>query len=169
VQIQETDEWQALAKHYAEVRDVHLRELFGQDADRAAKLSADAVDVHLDYSKHRITGETLQLLLALAEAAGVRERAAAMFDGDKINNTENRSVLHVALRMPRDATLVVDGVDVVAEVHEVLDRMSAFSNRVRSGEWLGQHRQAHPQRGQHRYRRLGPRPRDGVRGPQGLQ
>jgi glucose-6-phosphate isomerase len=137
VQIQETDEWQALAKHYAEVRDVHLRELFAQDADRATKLSADAVDVHLDYSKHRITDETLRLLLALAEAAGVRERAAAMFDGDKINNTENRSVLHVALRMPREATLVVDGVDVVAQVHEVLDRMSTFSDRVRSGEWVG--------------------------------
>ena len=137
MQIQETDEWQALAKHYEEVRDVHLRELFDQDPQRGTKLTADAVDLHLDYSKHRITDETLRLLIALAERAGVRERAEAMFAGEHINNTEDRAVLHVALRMPRDQHLEVDGVDVVAEVHQVLDRMADFSNRVRSGEWTG--------------------------------
>jgi glucose-6-phosphate isomerase len=137
VQIQETDEWQALGKHFAEVRDVHLRELFAQDADRGTTLTADAVDVHLDYSKHRITDETLRLLLALADKAGVSDRAAAMFAGERINNTEDRSVLHVALRMPRDAHLEVDGVDVVAEVHAVLDRMATFSDQVRSGQWKG--------------------------------
>jgi glucose-6-phosphate isomerase len=137
VQIQETGEWQALAGHYDKLRDVHLRTLFAEDAERAARLSADAVDVHLDYSKHRITDETLELLLALAGKAAVRERAAAMFAGEHINNTENRAVLHVALRMPRGTTLVVDGVDVVAEVHEVLDRMATFSDAVRSGSWVG--------------------------------
>jgi glucose-6-phosphate isomerase len=137
VQIQETDEWQALAKHYEEVRDVHLRELFDQDPQRGTKLTEDAVDIHLDYSKHRITDETLRLLIALADRAGVRERAEAMFGGEHINNTEDRAVLHVALRMPRDQHLEVDGVDVVAEVHQVLDRMADFSNRVRSGEWTG--------------------------------
>ncbi|MDX6208263.1 MAG: glucose-6-phosphate isomerase, partial [Frankiales bacterium] len=137
MQIQETDEWRALSGHYAKVRDVHLRELFEQDAKRGTSLTADAVDVHLDYSKHRLTDETLQLLVALAERAGVRERAAAMFAGDHINNTEDRAVLHVALRMPRDTQLVVDGVDVVAEVHQVLDRMTGFSDKVRSGEWVG--------------------------------
>ena len=137
MQIQETDEWQALAKHQAEVGGVHLRTLFAQDATRGDRLTADAVDVHLDYSKHRITDETLSLLLALADKAGVRERAAAMFAGDHINSTEDRAVLHVALRMPRSASLVVDGVDVVAEVHAVLDRMATFSDSVRSGAWLG--------------------------------
>ena len=137
MQIQETDEWQALAKHQAEVGDVHLRTLFAQDATRGTRLTADAVDVHLDYSKHRITDETLRLLLALADKAGVRQRAAAMFAGEHINNTEDRAVLHVALRMPRSASLVVDGVDVVAEVHAVLDRMATFSDSVRSGSWLG--------------------------------
>ena len=137
MQIQETDEWQALARHYEQVRDVHLRTLLDEDADRAARLSADAVDVHLDYSKHRITDETLRLLLALADKAGVRQRADAMFAGEHINNTEDRAVLHVALRMPRDATLVVDGEDVVAEVHQVLDAMATFSDAVRSGSWVG--------------------------------
>src|SRR3954454_20334503 len=137
MQIQETDEWQALAKHHAEVADVHLRTLFAEDSTRGTKLTADAVDLHLDYSKHRITDETLRLLIALDERAGVRERAAQMFAGEHINNTEDRAVLHVALRMPRDQHLEVDGVDVVAEVHQVLDRMADFSNRVRSGEWTG--------------------------------
>ena len=159
MQIQETDEWQALAKHYAEVRDVHLRELFAQDADRGTKLSADAVDVHLDYSKHRITGETLQLLLALADKAGVRERAAAMFAGEHINNTEDRAVLHVALRMPRDTTLRSTASTSSPRCTRSSTGWPAFSDQVRSGEWLGTHRQAHPQRGQHRHRRLRPRTR----------
>ncbi|MDX6226715.1 MAG: glucose-6-phosphate isomerase, partial [Frankiales bacterium] len=137
MQIQQTDEWRALSDHYGKVRDVHLRALFEQDAKRGTNLTADAVDVHLDYSKHRITDETLSLLVALARRAGVRERAAAMFAGEHINNTEDRAVLHVALRMPRGTQLVVDGVDVVAEVHAVLDRMAGFSDKVRSGEWVG--------------------------------
>jgi glucose-6-phosphate isomerase len=137
MQIQETDEWQALAKHHAEVADVQLRQLFADDATRGRRLTADAVDVHLDYSKHRVTDETMRLLIALADKAAVRERAAAMFEGERINNTEDRSVLHVALRMPRDAQLLVDGVNVVAEVHAVLDRMAAFSDSVRSGAWVG--------------------------------
>jgi len=137
MQIHETDEWRALAGHYAQVRDVHLRTLFDEDPGRGARLTADAADVHLDYSRHRVTDETLRLLLALARRAGLREHLEAMFAGDRINTTEGRSVLHVALRMPRHARLVVDGVDVVAEVHGVLDRMAGFSDRVRSGAWVG--------------------------------
>ncbi len=137
MQIQETDEWRALQAHHAQVRDVHLRELFADDPARGTRLTADAADVHLDYSKHRVTDETLRLLVALAVRAGVRERLDAMFAGERINTTEDRAVLHVALRMPRTARLVVDGRDVVAEVHEVLDRMAGFSERVRSGAWTG--------------------------------
>ncbi len=135
--IQDTDEWRALAEHHAQVRDAHLRELFAADPDRGTRLTVDAVDVHLDLSKNRVTDETLRLLVALAGKAGVQQRAAAMFAGEHLNSTEDRAVLHVALRMPRDASLVVDGTDVVADVHEVLDRMAAFADRVRSGEWTG--------------------------------
>ncbi|HEU0104264.1 MAG TPA: glucose-6-phosphate isomerase [Mycobacteriales bacterium] len=135
--IQDSPEWAALREHHAAVKDVHLRELFDADASRGTRLVADAADVHLDYSKHRVTDETLQLLLALVERAGLRERTEAMFAGEHINSTEDRAVLHTALRLPRDACLVVDGQDVVADVHAVLDKMAGFADRVRSGEWVG--------------------------------
>ena len=132
-----TAAWQALEAHADELRDMHLRELFAADPGRAERLTGEAAGLFLDYSKNRVTDETLRLLVALAEQAGVAERRDAMFAGERINVTENRSVLHVALRMPRGSSLVVDGVDVVAEVHEVLDRMGAFADAVRSGEWKG--------------------------------
>ena len=135
--IQETAEWAALLDHHAQVQDVHLRDLFADDPARGTRLVADGVDVHLDYSKHRVTDETLQLLLALVERAGLRERTEAMFAGEHINSTEDRAVLHTALRLPRDASLVVDGQDVVADVHAVLDQMAGFADKVRSGEWVG--------------------------------
>ncbi|MGZ5324495.1 MAG: glucose-6-phosphate isomerase, partial [Solirubrobacterales bacterium] len=115
----------------------HLRELFAEDGDRGTRLTADGAGLHLDYSKNRVTDETLRLLAALARERGVEERRDAMFAGERINVSEDRAVLHVALRMPRERSLVVDGVDVVKEVHETLDRMGAFAERVRSGEWTG--------------------------------
>jgi glucose-6-phosphate isomerase len=129
--------WQALEAHYEAVRNRHLRELFAQDPQRAEKFSLDAVGVLLDYSKNRITDETLRLLLDLADQSGIRERIDAMFRGEKINITENRAVLHVALRAPRDEVIYVDGKNVVPEVHAVLDKMADFVNRVHSGAWLG--------------------------------
>jgi len=127
----------ALAEHYAKIEGRHLRELFAEDPGRGERLRAQAVGLYLDYSKNRITEETLSLLLQLARESGLEQHRDAMFAGEKINVSENRSVLHVALRMPEGASLVVDGVDVVAEVHQVLGRMAAFANRVRSGEWTG--------------------------------
>jgi glucose-6-phosphate isomerase len=127
----------ALERHYAEICDLHLRDLFASDPTRGERLAAEGGGLYLDYSKNRVTDETLRLLLKLAEESGLPERTEAMFRGDRINTTEDRSVLHVALRMPRERSLIVDGVDVVAEVNEVLDRMEAFSERVRSGEWKG--------------------------------
>ena len=135
--LRERPAWAALERHYAEIRDLHLRDLFAEDATRGERLTAEGAALYLDYSKNRITDETLRLLLHLAVESGVPERTEAMFRGDRINTTENRSVLHGALRMPRDASLVVDGRDVVRDVHEVLDRMSAFADRIRSGEWKG--------------------------------
>src|SRR6187397_2511690 len=129
--------WAALERHYAEIGEAHLRDLFAQDATRGERMAAEGAGIYLDYSKNRITEETLQLLFQLAEESGLAERTEAMFRGDRINTTENRSVLHVALRMPKGTSLVVDGVDVVAEVHETLDRMADFAERVRSGEWKG--------------------------------
>jgi glucose-6-phosphate isomerase len=129
--------WKALERHYEEVRGSHLREMFAADQTRGERLVAEGAGLFLDYSKNRIDEETVQLLGALAEQSGVPDRTEAMFAGERINVSENRSVLHVALRMPRSASLIVDGVDVVKQVHEVLDRMSAFSQRIRSGEWLG--------------------------------
>ena len=129
--------WRALERHYAEVRGLHLRDMFAGDPGRGERLVAEGAGLYLDYSKNRITDETVVLLVALAEECGLRERTEAMFRGERINVTENRSVLHVALRMPKGESLIVDGVDVVAEVHAVLDRMSAFADRVRSGEWKG--------------------------------
>ncbi len=132
-----TPAWQALEKHAAAVQETHLRDLFAADPGRAERLTGEAAGLFLDYSKNRVTDETMQLLVALAEERGVAERRDAMFAGEHINVTEDRPVLHVALRMPRGRSLVVDGVDVVAEVHEVLDRMASFSEAVRSGEWKG--------------------------------
>jgi len=132
-----SDEWQALQGHAEKIRHTRLRDLFGGDAGRGERMSAQAADLYVDYSKHLATDETVQLLLALAEKARLRDRIAAMFAGEHINRSEDRAVLHVALRMPRDASLVVDGQDVVAEVHEVLDRMAGFSEQVRSGQWRG--------------------------------
>jgi glucose-6-phosphate isomerase len=129
--------WEALRRHHAEISSRHLRDLFAGDPARGERLTAEGAGLHLDYSKNRITDETIELLGRLAADSGLAERRDAMFRGERINVSEDRSVLHVALRMPRGRSLVVDGVDVVAEVHEVLDRMSAFSHRVRSGEWKG--------------------------------
>jgi glucose-6-phosphate isomerase len=135
--LRERPAWIELERHYAEIRDAHLRDLFAPDPGRGERLTAEGAGLVLDYSKNRATDETLRLLMRLAEESGLPERTESMFRGDRINVTEDRSVLHVALRMPRGRSLVVDGVDVVAQVHEVLDRMAAFSERVRSGEWKG--------------------------------
>jgi glucose-6-phosphate isomerase len=132
-----TKAWNALSLHYQTVRDVHLRTLFAQDPARGERLTAEGAGIFLDYSKNRVTDETIALLVALAEEADLRSRIDAMFRGEKINVTENRAVLHVALRAPRGASILVDGQNVVPHIHEVLDRMAAFSNRVRSGEWKG--------------------------------
>ncbi|HLX40844.1 MAG TPA: glucose-6-phosphate isomerase, partial [Ktedonobacteraceae bacterium] len=129
--------WLALEAHYQQVRDLHLRTLFAQDPQRGEHFSAEALGIYLDYSKNRITDETLRLLLNVANESGLRERIDAMFRGEKINVTEQRAVLHVALRAPRDETIMVDGENVVPEVHKVLDKMADFSHRVRSGEWKG--------------------------------
>jgi glucose-6-phosphate isomerase len=130
-------EWKALEAHHETMRHVHLRDLFSKDPTRGARLTAEAAGLYLDYSKNRLTDETLRLLLALAEATGVAARIEAMFRGDTLNVTEQRAVLHVALRAPRSESIVVDGEDVVAQVHGVLDRMAVFAGRVRSGAWTG--------------------------------
>jgi glucose-6-phosphate isomerase len=129
--------WQALERHHAEIGDRHLRDLFAADPERGTRLTAEAAGLYLDYSKNRITDETVRLLVELAEESGVTQRRDAMFRGEHINVSEDRAVLHVALRMPANASLVVDGQDVVREVHEVLDQMTDFAARVRSGEWTG--------------------------------
>ncbi len=129
--------WKKLESHFTELRNWHLRDLFAKDPERNSRFSIDALGLYLDYSKNRITGETLSLLLELAEECGLRQRINAMFRGDKINITENRAVLHVALRAPRGATLLVDGQNVVPQVHAVLDRMADFCDRVRSATWKG--------------------------------
>jgi glucose-6-phosphate isomerase len=129
--------WTALERHYEAFRGRHLRDLFADDSGRGERLVAEGPGLFLDFSKNRITDETVELLGALAEQSGVPGRIAAMFAGEHINVSEDRAVLHVALRMPRGASLIVDGVDVVKQVHEVLDRMAVFSERVRSGEWRG--------------------------------
>jgi glucose-6-phosphate isomerase len=129
--------WRALAAHHARVKDVSLRTLFAEDPGRGERLAAEAAGLYLDYAKHRVTDETLRLLVALAEEVGLARRIEAMFAGARINTTEDRAVLHVALRAPRGTRIVVDGTDVVPRVHAVLDRMAAFAERVRSGAWTG--------------------------------
>ena len=129
--------WQALSTHYPKIKDRQLRQLFSDDPDRGERLTVEATGLYLDYSKNRITDETLRLLVALAEECRLRERIEAMFHGEKINRTENRAVLHTALRAPRTARILVDGHNVVPDVHAVLDRMAVFADRVRVGQWLG--------------------------------
>jgi glucose-6-phosphate isomerase len=129
--------WKALEAHYQKLRDVHLRSLFADDPPRGERLTAEGAGLYLDYSKNRITDETVGLLMHLAEECGLRERIEAMFGGQKINVTENRAVLHIALRAPKSERIVVDGVDVVPEVHAVLEKMASFAERVRSGQWPG--------------------------------
>src|SRR5262245_24126359 len=131
------DAWTSLVKHSTEIKKVHLRELFAEEATRGQRFTGEAAGLFLDYSKNRITETTLTLLLQLAEACNLRGRIEAMFHGEKINITENRAVLHVALRAPKNETIMVDGKNVVPDVYAVLDKMMEFSNRVRSGEWLG--------------------------------
>jgi glucose-6-phosphate isomerase len=133
----ERPSWRALESHYKKVSKLHLRDLFAKDPERGERMAVDAVGLYLDYSKNRITDETLELLFRLAEESGLQSRIDAMFRGEKINRTENRAVLHSALRAPKDATIVVDGENVVPKVHAVLDRMADFSDRVRNGVWKG--------------------------------
>ena len=136
-QMTDTPAWQALSAHHAKIKDVHLRQLFADDASRAAKFTAEGAGLFLDYSKNRITEETIGLLANLAKERKVAERRDAMFGGEKINVSENRAVLHVALRAPRDEVIEVDGHNVVPDVHAVLDRMAAFADKVRAGTWKG--------------------------------
>ena len=135
--ISETPEWRALAEHHLRIEDTHLRQLFADDPDRGTQFTVRAGDLYLDYSKNRLTRETIDLLVSLAERVGLRARTEAMFRGEHINATEDRAVLHVALRDPRTSGLEVDGQDVRRDVHDVLDRMADFAERVRSGEWTG--------------------------------
>jgi glucose-6-phosphate isomerase len=129
--------WNALESHYSKIKDLHLRKLFADDPQRGERLNAEACGIYFDYSKHRITDETLRLLLQLAEESGLRYRIDAMFHGEKINVTEKRAVLHVALRTPKGESIVVDGENVIPRVHAVLEKMAGFSNRIRNGEWKG--------------------------------
>ncbi|GAA3794423.1 glucose-6-phosphate isomerase [Sphaerisporangium flaviroseum] len=137
VPLRDRASWKALEQHHAELSGRHLRELFAEDPERGERMAAEAAGLYLDYSKNRVTDETLRLLIELARESELEERRDMMFRGEPINTSEGRSVLHVALRMPRGGSLVVDGVDVVAEVHEVLDRMADFAGRIRSGQWKG--------------------------------
>ena len=129
--------WKSLQSHYKKVRGVHLRSLFADDPARGERMTAEAVGLFLDYSKNRITDRTLKLLIRLAEESGLRSRIEAMFSGEKINVTEKRAVLHIALRAPEGTSIFVDGENVVPQVHAVLKEMASFANRVRSGEWKG--------------------------------
>ncbi len=137
VPLRQRTAWKALEAHYQKINRTHLRQMFGDDSQRGERLTAEAAGLFLDYSKNRVTDETLRLLRQLADESRLRDRIDAMFRGEKINTTENRAVLHVALRAPRSQSIVIDGVDVVPQVHEVLDRMSQFADRVRSGDWKG--------------------------------
>jgi glucose-6-phosphate isomerase len=135
--LRETAAWRRLEWHHREVRDLHLRDLFAGDPGRGERLAAEAAGLYLDYSKHRVTDDTLQLLRRLAVERGLEDKVRAMFRGERVNVSEGRAALHVALRMPRTRSLVVDGVDVVSEVHDELDRMAQFAERLRGGDWLG--------------------------------
>src|ERR1700748_1633240 len=135
--VTELPAWKALSAHFQKIDRLHLRDLFALDPKRGERLTLEAAGIYLDYSKNRITDKTLELLLQLAEQSGLRARIDAMFRGERINVSENRAVLHVALRAPKGASIVVDGENVVPQVHAVLDRMSTFVGRVRSGEWKG--------------------------------
>jgi glucose-6-phosphate isomerase len=137
ISLTERPAWKALQAHYEKISGAHLRALFADDPNRGDRMAVEAEGLYFDYSKHRVTAETIALLIALANESGLRDRIDAMFRGDKINVTEKRAVLHVALRAPRDATILVDGKNVVPDVHQVLDRMTDFSQRVRSGAWHG--------------------------------
>jgi glucose-6-phosphate isomerase len=137
IPLRERPSWKALEQHYAEVGGQHLRDLFAADPGRGERLTAEAAGLYLDYSKNRITDETLRLLFSLARESGLEARRDAMLRGEKINTSEHRSVLHTALRLPPGSSLVVDGTDVAAQVHEVLGRMAGFAGRIRSGEWKG--------------------------------
>ncbi|MEO6609035.1 MAG: glucose-6-phosphate isomerase, partial [Aestuariivirga sp.] len=132
-----TPAWQALAAHHEDTKDRHLRQLFAEDPDRAQRFSIEGAGLFLDYSKNRITNETMRLLLQLAEERGVAKRRDAMFAGEKINTTERRAVLHVALRAPRGTRIMLDGADVVPDVHKVLDAMADFAMRLRGGVFVG--------------------------------
>jgi glucose-6-phosphate isomerase len=136
-QLTESQAWKALQNHFQDARRLNLRQAFAYEGNRGTRLTLEAVGIYYDYSKHLITDETLRLLLSLARDAGVEQRRDAMFNGEKINVTENRAVLHVALRAPKTVSILVDGKDVIPDVHAVLDRMAAFANRIRSGEWKG--------------------------------
>src|SRR5260370_11573458 len=129
--------WASLEKHYQKMKGVPLRELFAEDRERGTRLAVEGAGIYLDYSKNRITDETLRLLLQLAQESGLQDRIDAMFRGDKINVSENRAVLHVALRAPRGASIIHDGQNVVPEVHAVLDKMADFAHRLRNGAWKG--------------------------------
>ena len=137
IPLRERPSWKALEQHHAEIGGRHLRDLFAAEPGRGERLSAEAAGLYLDYSKNRVTDETLRLLLDLAREAGLEQRRDMMFGGEPINVSEHRSVLHVALRMPKGSSLMADGTDVAAQVHEVLDRMADFAGRVRSGQWQG--------------------------------
>ena len=161
--------WRALAAHHAAVSKRHLRELFAADPKRAERFSLDACGIHFDYSKNRVTDETLQLLVRLADESDCATGSTRCSAATRINVSENRAVLHVALRAPKGASIVVDGENVVPQVHAVLDKMSAFSRTRAQRRVERPHRQAHPQRRQHRHRRIRPRPGDGVRSAARLQ
>ncbi len=154
--------WKDLEAHFQKVRELHLRQLFAADRERGKRMTAEGAGIYLDYSKNRITDETIKLLLQLAEESGLRPRIDAMFRGDKINSTENRAVLHVALRAPRGTSIVVDGHNVVPDVHAVLDKMADILQPRPEWNMEGPYRQAHSQHRQHRDRRLRPRAGDGL-------
>src|SRR6266404_1950723 len=135
--LKERKAWKALANHFNKARTLHLRDLFAADPKRGERMSLEALGLYLDYSKNRITDETLKLLFQLADESDLRARIEAVFNGEKLNITENRAVLHVALRAPKGATITVDGENVVPKVHVVLDKMAELSDRVRSGAWKG--------------------------------
>ena len=152
--VTERGAWNALVAHYQNIRELHLRKLFADDPTRGERMTVEAVGLYLDYSKNRVTDETLKLLVQLADESGLRGRIDAMFRGDKINITENRAVLHVALRAPKGASIVVDGENVVPQVHAVLDKMADFSEPREKRRVERLHWQAHSQRHQRWYRWL---------------